>query len=127
MCPSHFVNQSANFIFGFHNLYAKFYFLHSNDAVAIFLRISHMGYGCLITQPSYTHNFPKTKTAINNRALLYSSFTIALSCESGRDVHICLHDINSTCFPFSEGVRHIHSITFYNSLLMVCKITREVK
>ena len=30
-----------------------------------------MGYGCLITQPSYTHNFPKTKAAINNRALLY--------------------------------------------------------
>ena len=26
---------------------------------------------CLITQPSYSHNFPKTKTAINNRELLY--------------------------------------------------------
>ena len=27
--------------------------------------------GWIITQPSYTHNFSKTKTAINNRDLLY--------------------------------------------------------
>ena len=42
----------------------SFDFFERNKAAAIYPV-------CLITQPSYSHNFPKTKTAINNRALLY--------------------------------------------------------
>ena len=42
----------------------SFDFFERNKAAAIYPV-------CLITHPSYSHNFPKTKTAINNRELLY--------------------------------------------------------
>ena len=37
-----------------------------------FMRASLKGHGWIIAQPPYSHNFSPSKTAINNRALLYS-------------------------------------------------------